>query len=211
MNKRLTDFIRNRLPKMDGWCTVEKAEILCNLVLEHKPRLAVELGVFAGRSLFPIAMALENNGGGVVYGIDPWTKAAATEGENGKENDDWWNNNVDLERIFANFVSEYALLGFSNHCRWMRDTAEDAALAFPDASVDFLHQDSNHSELVSCRQVDVWFPKLAPNSIWVLDDTDWPTQQKAIVKIKTLGFSVLEDARTFQVYSRKSSRDSACH
>lgn len=202
MNKRLREFISQRLPKMDGWCTVQKAITICNLILEHKPKVAVELGVFAGRSLFPIAMALEQNGGGIVYGIDPWTKASATEGENGKENDDWWNNNVDLERIFANFVSEYALLGLSNHCRWMRDTAEDAAPAFSDGTVDFLHQDSNHSELVSCRQVDVWFPKLSPSAIWVLDDTDWATQHKAVEKIKALGFSVFKDAGTFQIYRR---------
>lgn len=203
MNKRIREFIANHLSKMDGWCTTQKAITLCGLILEHKPKIAVELGVFAGRSLFPIAMALEQNGEGVIYGIDPWTKAAAIEGENGKENDDWWNNNVDLERIFAGFVSKYAMLGLANHCRWMRDTAEDAALTFPDGSVDFLHQDSNHSELVSCRQVDVWFPKLAPNAIWVLDDTDWPTQQNAIEKIKELGFSVLEDAVTFQVYAKE--------
>lgn len=201
MNKRLREFISNRLPQMDGWCTAQKASTLCGLVFEHKPKLAVELGVFAGRSLFPIAMALEQIGeGGVVYGIDPWTKAAATEGENGKENDEWWNNNVDLERIFANFVCEYAALGLSVHCKWIRDTAEEAALTFENGSVDFLHQDSNHSELVSCRQVDVWFPKLSQKAIWILDDTDWPTQKKAIEKIKELGFKVVEDAQKYQVY-----------
>lgn len=209
MNARLRTFILNKLPFMDGWCTKKKAESLCEIILKQKPALVVELGVFAGRSLFPMAMALEQNGTGRAVGIDPWSIDAAIEGENGKENDEWWCKNVDLERIFTNFVTDYNRLCISLFCSWVRDKAENCIDQFNDGTIDLLHQDSNHSELVSCRQVDQWQSKLSPRGIWVLDDTNWATQLRAIDKIKSYGFETIEDFGTYQIYQRKPQTDSA--
>ena len=46
----------------------------------ERPKVIVELGIFGGRSLLPQALQLRDNGdGGIIYGIDPWTKAAALD------------------------------------------------------------------------------------------------------------------------------------
>jgi hypothetical protein len=55
--------------------------MMAALIRREKPSVVVEIGVFGGRSLVPQALALRENKQGVVYGIDPYTAAAATEGE----------------------------------------------------------------------------------------------------------------------------------
>ena len=54
---------------------------------------SVELGVFAGRSALPIAIAHHDLGRGIVIGIDAWSINATKEGQNSKENDEWWEKN----------------------------------------------------------------------------------------------------------------------
>lgn len=41
-------------------------------------KVAAELGVFAGRSVFPIALAIAANQGRAVYAIDAWRNEVAT-------------------------------------------------------------------------------------------------------------------------------------
>lgn len=179
---------------------MEKAEVLAGLVIDHRPMLAVESGVFGGRSLFAIALAMKENGMGLVWGIDPWTVDAAIEGGVGKENEAWWTSNVNLEDIYKGFVSACCELGLLRECRWIRAKSDQVACIFEDESIDLLHCDSNHSELVSCREVQTWCGKIKPGGFWVVDDTDWTTQSKALTMIRELGFEPVTKAETFTVF-----------
>lgn len=195
-------YIEERLEKMEGWCTRAKATALAETVLREKPSVAVEIGVFGGRSLFALALAMKENGHGVAWGIDPWTVESALEGDTGPENEDWWKNKVNLEEIYIGFVEAALEFELTFNCRWIRERSEVAVSMWPDKSIDFLHLDSNHSELVSCRDVDLWAPKMAKNAIWAMDDTDWPPQMGALKKIHAHGFSLTVDGGTYQILKR---------
>lgn len=163
----------------------------------------MEVGVFGGRSLFAIALAMkENGGGGATWGIDPWSVEAAVEGDVGFENKDWWMKNVDLEKIYRGFLSDILALELSKHCYFLRERGEVAVELFKDNSIDFFHLDSNHSELVSCRDVGIWRKKLTKNAVWVMDDTDWESQAKAVAMIGDLGFKVVTDGGTYQIFAK---------
>lgn len=56
----------------DGWCTLEKAYALAAAVIMLRPSLVVEVGIWAGRSFVPMALALKQIGKGQIIGIDPW-------------------------------------------------------------------------------------------------------------------------------------------
>ncbi len=193
---------------MEGWCDIEKAADLACWVYRSKPAIAVELGVFGGKSLIPIACALRYiaktlfNKSGVVYGVDPWKVAAAIEGENGKDNDDWWLNKVNLHEIHRLCMEAIWKNSLDDYVGVFRTTGELAASMFRDGSVGFLHQDSNHSELVSCRQVKLWAPKLTPKAHWVLDDIDWPSQGAAIKLIEESGFQRIGGTAKYSVFRR---------
>ncbi|MBI2810794.1 MAG: class I SAM-dependent methyltransferase [Candidatus Melainabacteria bacterium] len=49
-------------------------------IFELKPERVVEIGVFGGKSLVPMACALRANQKGRIYGIDPWDNKESVRG-----------------------------------------------------------------------------------------------------------------------------------
>lgn len=170
-----------------GWCPKEKAEKLLELASSEKVSLCVELGVYGGRSLLPLALALSQRAGTRVVGVDAWSVPAAMEGTNSKENEAYWTN-VDYSGMFEytkKLVSDHQVAHLVD--LW-RCKSVDVYDRFEDNSIDLLHQDSNHSEEVSCREVELYCAKVRPGGYWVFDDTHWPTTQTAQQKLLAKGF-----------------------
>jgi predicted O-methyltransferase YrrM len=170
------DDISRTLPGLHGWCTIEKAHALAELIWQEQPKLCVEIGVFGGRSLFAIATAVRATEQGFSVGIDPWCVDSVLEGESDPANREWWAK-LDMESIFHGAAS--VLAPFIRSCGILRATSQDAAQFFGDGSIDFLHIDGNHSEKVSCRDVGLYMPKLRQGGILVFDDVDWRSTKKA--------------------------------
>lgn len=184
---------------MHGWCTPEKGVDLADLILEYKPTNAIEIGVFGGRSLFAMAMAMQQLGR-VATGIDPWVKAATLIGQD-DENSRWWAS-IDIESIYRQFVQSVHDLSLLDACQWLRGDSQNVAPLIADGSIEFFHLDSNHSEFISCRDVTTWAPKMANKSIWVMDDTDWHTQTTAVDMIQDAGFSLKNDRVKYMIFER---------
>lgn len=183
MTPRLKERIAN-IQRLGGWCTLDKAESLAELIIARRPEKIVEIGVFAGRSAVAMAMACQHINHGRVIGIDPWSKEAAVEGENSKENCDWWSS-LDLDQIYRTCQSTVLSLGVEDYLTLIRKHDADMLKDFDEGSIQMLHIDSNHSEAVSCRTVRDWVPKVAKGGIVILDDSNWPSQQRAVELLKS--------------------------
>jgi len=196
-------IIDRELPGMLGWCTIEKAYRLSALARDQN--LCVELGVFGGRSLVAIALGVRcgRNDFGRVDGIDPFTPGAALEGTNDPENDKWWGQKVDYEVVARSAQEALYRLDLVWYARLIRMSSRDVVGFYGDGTIDLLHQDSNHSEEVSCEEVALWAPKVRSGGLWVFDDTDWPTTKKAQRELEALGFSELEDHGGWKVYRKR--------
>ena len=177
-----------------GWCTKKKALKMIDYI---KPNdICVELGVFGGKSLLPISFITNNS----VFGIDAWEKNASLEGSNAKENDEWWGK-IDYNEMYnytLNLFNKYEC----KHVKLLRMKSSDAIINFENDSIDFLHQDSNHSEEISCNEVELYHKKVKINGIWVFDDTNWETTKKAQDLLLTYGYEELYDSGEFKIYSR---------
>ena len=46
-----------KMASIPGWCSEEKALLMMDIIKENKCQHCIEIGVFSGRSLFPIAKA----------------------------------------------------------------------------------------------------------------------------------------------------------
>jgi hypothetical protein len=203
LKHELSDMLSlKRRPIIEGWTTVEKAEVLAGLVIDHKPQLLVEVGVFGGRSLFAQAMALRENGMGIVWGIDPWSLEAALEGDIGDENKKWWSENMSLEEIYLGFVKGALDLQLMKYLRWIRERGEVVCKMFNNKTIDLLHLDGNHSELCSCRDVQLWHHKVKPGGFFIMDDTDWTTQTKALKYMDGFGYKEVMKTMTFTVFQK---------
>lgn len=176
----LKQHVASVIPTLQGWCTQEKAAAFIDLILEIKPEVCVEIGVYAGSSLFPVASALQFLDHGIVIGIDAWDKLECIK--HFDPNDDeahlnWWGKlNIDaFYYLYLNTLRQYDL---EDYCITMRATSERAAPAI--GSIDFLHIDGNHSEVVSAKDVELYLPKVRTGGYICINDTLWPQMQKAV-------------------------------
>lgn len=189
----LIEQLRLILPGVHGWCTLEKARHLIDKILAAKPDLCVEIGVFGGSSLLPQGMALKALGKGKVIGIDPWTKDAALEEMKGDENKAWWSK-IDMEDIY-----KHAQKNVKTYCpgfaELWRAKAEDVVTRFTDASIDVLHIDGNHSELLSCKDAELYLPKVKPGGFIFFDDIFWADGGTEVTTRKAILFLLEHCAR----------------
>ena len=171
----------------NGWCDDNKAITLAEvayLIQKNQGSVCVvEIGVFAGKSLYCITEFLEKNSKMSVFGVDPFNSIECCKGENSEENDKWWSSiNWDIIIKSAEDVAS------KNNCILLKETSEEATRHFDDNTVDFVHQDGNHSELMSCLDIDLWCNKLRSGGYWLMDDTNWETTKKAQKLIIEKGF-----------------------
>lgn len=168
------------MKQLDGWCSDEKAEYLVELIRLTKPDVVVEIGVFGGKSLLPMAMALKANHKGMAFGIDPWSHDASSVGMEG-ENLNWWSN-LDHEKILKLLQERIKLFNLQDYITLVRATSLDAE---PIEGIGLLHIDGNHSEETSYIDVTKWVPYVKSGGIIIFDDVNWSTTDKAVSWLNT--------------------------
>lgn len=169
-----------RTPRLEGWCSVEKAHALASTVFALRPKVAVEIGVFSGRSLLPIALALKEIGGGVVLAIDPLHPECSAEGYD-KENAEWWRNVANHKYAFDQLTDWIAQTRTSAIVQVCRVKSDDFN---PPPCIDLLHIDGQHSEQAR-RDVARYASKVRVGGIVFMDDIGWANNGVQHVKLAT--------------------------
>lgn len=168
--------------ELHGWCTPQKAAALTRYIQQEKPEICVEIGIFGGRSMFPMAAALKKNGKGRIYGIESWSNDVAIENATDEVNDAWWNN-VDfsmIKRGVFEFAVKYDLT--SQVC--IVEASSTKADSLFD-SIDFLHIDGSHSMINAATDVVRYATKVRSGGIVVMDDIEWPSTHPAYELLKS--------------------------
>ena len=194
------DDLYVEVKKLEGWVSPERGVELFDLIVQEKPVICVEIGVFGGRSLISQAYGLRENGAGRIFGIDPWKTEACIEGNN-VANQVWWSKNVDLHGIHRGAMEAIWRLGLDRWAIVIRSKSEDACFLFRDG-IDWLFIDGNHAEVSSCRDVMNYLPLLKSGGIMVFDDADWPSTQAAL-KLLDAQCDLLKDAGSYRIYKKK--------
>ncbi len=162
------------MDQLEGWCSKYKASILIDFVLLLKPQTVVEIGVFGGKSLVPLAFAVKENKVGKIYGIDPWSSVQSAVGMEGEHKDYW--STIDHDAILQNLVEKICRFELEEQTLLIRCTSADA---LPIENIDFLHIDGNHSEKSAYFDVNKWVPLVRKGGLIIFDDLDWDTTSKA--------------------------------
>lgn len=177
MNQKLADKIKYILPTLKGWCPEIKALAMAEHIVQHRPKVVVEIGIFGGRSLIPMALACHFIGHGVVHGIDPWSAEAALKFEKDSKNKEWWSK-LDYRKIYEDFVRSVYMYELLHHCWWYRTEASKAVSVFDE--IDMLHIDGNHSHESATSDVNLYVPKVKSGGFIWFDDIDWQSTQGAL-------------------------------
>lgn len=163
------------MDQLEGWCTKYKASVLMDIIFMKKPEIVVEIGVFGGKSLIPMAYALKENRKGIIYGIDPWTNMASIEGMDGGNKEYW--GRIDHDAVLFGLMQKIKQFHLNDQVSLIRATSEDAPLI---SDIDILHIDGNHSEKTSMFDALKWVPLVKKGGIIIFDDITWGTTDKAV-------------------------------
>ena len=201
MKSKLFTDIEKIVPTLDGWCDVEKALTLAAIVIGNRPRVTVEVGVFGGRSLIPMAMAVADTSCGLIYAIDPWSRQESVLGQ--KEEDAKWWRELDHEAIYKSYLSGLERSGAGAVVKTIRSTSIASIHVFSVGSIDLFHLDGNHGEQ-AFADIKLYYPKLAKKCVVVLDDLAWSGGfvGKAADFLLENGFERKFDLGTGAVFSR---------
>lgn len=198
--------IAELVPTLQGWCTVEKAQWLARWIVDHECLEVVEIGVFGGRSLIPMAMGMKflDPGGWVatcqVYGVDPYSNVVAEADDLDDANRNWWKT-VDLDTVHRSAKEAVIRLNLGSLVTFLVKTSVQAIVEFDNSSLDLVHVDGSHNEKASTRDVQIWWPKLKVGGVMVMDDADWAQVQPARKIAASLGNLVHQDPK-WEVYQK---------
>jgi cephalosporin hydroxylase len=168
------------LPTLEGWCSKSKANNFIDLVLDVKPDTCVEIGVFGGSSIYPVASALKALGKGVVIGIDPWDKIECIKYFDPIEDAEhlkWWGQ-LNITYIYHSYMNMIKKNKLEDFVKTIRATSEEAASLV--GAIDILYIDGNHSDEVSLRDVQLYLPNVKTGGYIWLNDTLGKERQDAI-------------------------------
>lgn len=176
----LKQHILTHLPYLEGWCTREKALNFIDLVITEKPKIWVEIGVFGGSSVFPVASTFKFLGEGLVIAIDPWDKIECIkyyDPVKDKADLKWWGN-LNLNQVYSSFQNVLRTHMLEPHCKIIRANSEQAIKEIE--TIDVLHIDGNHSEIVSIQDVQLYLPKVRSGGFIWMNDSSWEQRQEAV-------------------------------
>jgi hypothetical protein len=128
------------------------------LICTMRPRLVVELGVYAGTSYTAFCQAVKSMHLPTrCYGIDTWE---------GDEHAGYYAENIYNELYTLNDEE------FSNFSTLMRTTFDQALPSFEDATIDLLHIDGRHTYDDVKHDFSTWLPKLSDRGVVIFHDTE---------------------------------------
>lgn len=157
------------MDQLVGWCSRQKASFLVEQILMRKPETIVEIGVYGGKSLVPMAYALKINGRGKIYGIDPWSAECSLEGVQNASNIAYWGTQ-DYEAVLYHLIKKIEKFDLGEQVELIRATSKEAPLI---QGIDLLHIDGNHSEHTSYFDVTKWVPLVKEGGLIIFDDMTW--------------------------------------
>ena len=177
------------LAALPGWCDTTKMRMLYDTIIERKITYAVEIGVYGGRSLFPMAFAMKQTNG-LVIGIDPWDYDSAVQ--QGYDHINEWAKTVDFDALYNNALVFCNAHELTQWCAIYRTDSRWAHRWLAD-EIELLHIDGNHGAAAVLEDVNLYLPKVVSGGLIWFDDMDWPGVSIAAGHAVELGCRIYRD------------------
>lgn len=168
MTLDLFNKINHMIATTEGWCTYQKAHTLASLVLATRPEMIVEVGVFAGRSAFAMALACQAINKGKVVAIDAWDAQVSAKNEVA-EHKEWWGK-CDHDLIYMNFMRDIQAMKLDACFQVHRCKSND--MKQPPYFVGIAHIDGSHTDQ-AIEDVERFASKVVRGGFLILDDMRW--------------------------------------
>ncbi len=189
LHKRILEATKN----LHGWCSDAKAISLANMVLALRPSTIVEIGVWGGKSLIPMALASDN---ALIYAVDAWSAEESKKGQSA-EDEKWWGEQQH-ESVYQDFMANLEKHNLQSRVFVWRVPSDQFN---PPDRIELLHIDGNHGPQAEKDTIH-FAPNIPSGGICVLDDLHWTGGNvgKAAEWLKANGFIELHPLGTGAVF-----------
>lgn len=179
-----------------GGCPIAKSFLMAYLVKNQKLKNYAEIGVYKGKSFFPVAYSINLNGG-KSYGIDPYNYNDALESDapNNVKNDiDKFFKKANFDDLYQNVNKYLKNCGYGESSKIIRKTSQDAFIYFKENNIkiDFLHIDGNHDTKHVRQDFELYNGILEEGGFVVFDDIDWKSVNSVYKEAKKTLTTVFE-------------------
>lgn len=171
MNQLLSEIKAANAANPHGWTSPEKACIIASTIIALRPKLSMEIGVYAGRGIVPMGMAHRFIGTGSVIGIDPWDSDESAKGQLNPEDERWWKS-CDHESIYQVCQMEVERYALQRWIKLVRSTSDAYRMYPTPKGLGVLRIDGNHGEQ-ALIDTERFAPAVIPGGIIFLDDLKW--------------------------------------
>lgn len=162
--------IQNIHSQLTGWCSWQKAQILAALVIGTRPKVIVEIGVWGGKSLIPMAIAQQACvPGGKCYAIDPWKAEESVAGQLNEADKQWWAEQGKHEYAYSEFIRYRRIAQLEDVIVIQRAPSNDVPVP---PEIGILHCDGNHG-VQAMTDIDRFAPAVVAGGFVILDDLQW--------------------------------------
>ncbi len=168
------------VPFLRGWGGKwERPNRMAELILKEKPNVVVEIGVFGGQSLIPMAMALKANGAGRIYGIDPYNLEVIKGQMSEMDDKEGWLKQ-DMGMVLTDTFRWLKELELQDYATLILCQSQNCSTLFPLNSIDILHIDGAHTEEGVMLDVNLYAKRVRPGGYIWMDDTHFPSLKPAL-------------------------------
>lgn len=166
-----------------GWFLDARADAIASLVLNTRPKICVEIGVFGGTSLIPIAMTLKFLKSGRVYAVDSWNNNDSIKYMTDDDPNKMWWSTLPLNDTYKNFIRTLKTNKLMKYCTVYKEDSINAASHFKDNSIDLLHWDGNHTFLGAQKEFRAYLPKVKIGGYILVNDINWSVADKLPIQL----------------------------
>lgn len=198
--------IENVHGEISGWCSQQKAQTLASIVLASRPAISLEIGIWFGKSLLPVALVHQHLGIGKVIAIDPWFAGCSVAGQENPADAEWWRHQDRHELAYNSFLAKVKELGLRETVDVQRMHSDEFD---PPDGIGLLSLDGNHG-VQAIKDIERYAPKVKLGGFLVADDLKWTggAVERAISLLPVMGFIELytvedkESANHWAVFER---------
>lgn len=160
-----------------GGSPVTKTFLISYLIQDQALKHFVEIGIYRGRSLFPLAYSIFLNGGQSV-GVDPYKIGDAREKDVEKElgeQIDTFLDGLDFNNIYRDILEYREQCGYGESIEIVRQNSNDyfSSLSKDNPRFDIAHIDGNHDTRFVHQDYTNCYATMADGGFIVFDDIDW--------------------------------------
>jgi predicted O-methyltransferase YrrM len=190
--------------QISGWCSKEKAMTLASIVLANRHEISLEVGVWYGKSLLPVALMHQHLGQGKVIAVDPWHSGCSVAGQVNPQDAEWWNRQDIHEVAYRAFDARVRSLELQKFVEVHRMHSDEFD---PPQNIGLLSVDGNHGDQ-AIKDVQRYAPMVKRGGFLVADDLNWTggSVLRAVELLPDLGFieryKVVNSQENWAVFQR---------